>query len=202
MGNSTRPVPPHTDEPFLYTPPGVMALGCVRMADDGGDTVLVDGFHLAHAMRSENPAQFTLLCKLSQPFVRRHEGTLDHEIRVPMFATDDDGEICGVRIHTRAAGPMDLPAEMVEPYYSAHHRLTELMMADENQLRLRLKPGEAVLFDNHRVLHARTHFTDPNRFLQICSVPREQFHQRLRLLLSAQGFEDEARMVLAAGAIR
>ncbi len=202
MGNTTRPVPPHTDEPFRYTPPGVMALGCVRMADDGGDTVLVDGFHLAHTMRNNHPDQFKLLCEFSQPFIRRHEGTLFQEVRVPMFATDDEGEICGVRIHTRSAGPMDLPGEFVEPYYAAHHRLTQLMMADENQLRLRLKPGEAVLFDNHRILHARTHFTDPNRFLQICSVPREDFHQRLRLLLEDQGFEEEARLVLAAGAIR
>lgn len=202
MGNTTRPVPPHTDEPFRYSPPGVMVLGCVRMADDGGDTVLVDGFHLAEIMRNDHPEQFELLCNLSQTFIRRHNGSLDQETRVPMFATDDEGEVCGVRIHTRSAGPLDLPVEQVEPYYAAHHRLTQLMMADENQLHIRLQPGYAVLFDNHRILHARTHFTDPNRFLQICSVPREQFHECLRLLLAEQGYVNEARMVLPAGAIR
>ena len=73
-------------------------------------------------------------------------------------------------------------------------------MAPENQLRLTLEPGDSVVFDNHRVLHARTGFSDPTRFLQICNVPRELFHDRLRLLAAKLGHLEEARMAMAAGA--
>ena len=55
------------------------------------------------------------------------------------------------------------------------------------------------MFDNHRVLHARAEFRDPRRFLQICNVGRETFHERLRLLAAELGYEDEANQVLASG---
>ena len=55
------------------------------------------------------------------------------------------------------------------------------------------------MFDNHRVLHARTEFSDGQRHLQICNVARETYHERLRLLAASLGLYDEADMVLAAG---
>ena len=201
LGNTTRSVPPHTDEPFRYTPPGICVLGCVRPADDGGDTILVDGFKLAKKMRDEAPDLFALLARKAQTFVRRHDGSLDLRSRAKTFVLDDEGQLSGVRIHTRSAGPMDLSAELVEAYYAAHHRLTVMMMAPENQVRVALGPGEAVVFDNHRVLHARTDFSDQRRLLQICSVAREGFHERLRLLADRLGLAEEARMVLPAGAV-
>ena len=201
LGNTMRPVPPHTDEPFRYTPPGMMVLGCVRKADDGGDSLFVDGFALAERLRRDDPRSFDLLTGRAQSYIRRHEGTLDLRARLRMVNLDDEGAVCGVRVHTRSAAPLDLPAELVEPYYAAHHRLTAMMMAPENQVRIALQPGESALFDNHRVLHARTHFTDPERHLQICNVPREQFHERLRLLAEDLGYPEEARMVMPAGAV-
>jgi len=47
-----------------------------------------------------------------------------------------------------------------------------------------LRPGEAIVFDNQRVLHGRTAFDgDPGRrHLQLCTVDREQVHSTLRLL--------------------
>ncbi len=94
---------------------------------------------------------------------------------------------------------MDLPAEVVKPYYAAHRELCRLMVAEENQVSFQLQAGQSVLFDNHRVLHSRTEFSDPERFLQICNVDRESFHQRLRLLADKLGLVAEAGMVLAAG---
>ena len=45
-----------------------------------------------------------------------------------------------------------------------------------------------------------TGFTDPERFLQICNVSREGFHQNLRLLARELGFAGEAEMILCSGA--
>jgi gamma-butyrobetaine dioxygenase len=73
------------------------------------------------------------------------------------------------------------------------------MMSEKYQVRYRLKAGESVMFDNHRVLHARTEFTDPERFLQICNVPREPFHERLRNLARKLGSSVESEMILCAG---
>jgi gamma-butyrobetaine dioxygenase len=116
-----------------------------------------------------------------------------------MIVLDDRGEVVGIRFHTRSAGPLDLPADIVEPFYRAHRRLCELIFDPANQLRFQLRAGEAVLFDNHRVMHARAAFSDPQRHLQICNVDREIFHERLRLLASRLGYQAEADLVLAAG---
>ncbi|NNF79890.1 MAG: DUF971 domain-containing protein [Rhizobiales bacterium] len=199
IGNSTRHVPPHTDEAFRFSPPGVNILACVRPAKNGGDTVLTDGFNIASKLRALEPECFELLATRTHRFHRLHEGKLDQQANVRMIALDDRQEICGVRVHTRASGPMDLAADDVEPFYKAHHMLCQLMMAPENQIRLRLNAGDTALFDNHRVLHARTEFTDPERLMQICNVSREEFHERLRILARKMGHLDEAEQVLASG---
>ena len=199
MGNTQREVPPHTDEAFRYAPPGINILGCVRPADDGGESILVDGFAVAAELRRQDPAAFDLLCRHGQTFNRIHPGQLDQRGRLRMIALDDRGEVIGIRVHTRAAGPLDLPRDLVLPYYRAHQAFCELMMSPGFQLRFQLGAGEAVMFDNHRVLHARAEFRDPRRFLQICNVDRENFHERLRLLAAELGYPAEANQVLAAG---
>lgn len=199
MGNTFKAVPPHTDEAFRYAPPGINVLGCVRPADDGGESVLVDGFAIAEDMRAQEPQAFELLCRYGQTFNRVHPGELDQRARLRMIALDDRGEVVGIRVHTRAAGPLDLPGDVVVPYYRAHQAFCARMMSPDYQLRFQLGAGESILFDNHRVLHARAEFSDPHRFLQICNVSRETFHERLRLLAAKLGHHDEANMVMAAG---
>ena len=199
LGNTMLKVPPHTDEAYRAVPPGILVLFCVRPAASGGESVLVDGFQIADKLRQEDPEAFALLARVRQPFHRIHDGRVDQRTRAPVLVLDDRGELVGFRFHTRTAAPLDLPSELVEPVYAANHRLSALMTAPENQLRFTLGSGEAVLFDNHRVMHSRRPFDDPRRFLRICNVSRESFHQRLRLLAAQQGYPAEADQVLAAG---
>ncbi len=199
IGNSTRPVPPHTDEAFRHSPPGVNILSCVVPASDGGKTQLTDGFNLAERLRREDPESFEVLTTYSHRFHRLHEGTLHQQTNARMIALDDAGQVCGMRMHNRASGPMDLPGDVVEAYYKAHHRLSALMMESANQIRTQLYAGDTALFDNHRVLHARTDFTDMERHMQICNVSREDFHERLRLLAAKTGNQAEADQILSIG---
>ena len=199
MGNTFRTVPPHTDEAYRFAPPGINVLGCIRPADDGGDSILVDGFRLGEVLRADDPEAFALLARTPNVFHRVHGDQLDQRCYTRMFALDERQNIVGVRIHTRSSGPMDLPADLVEPFFAAYHKLSALMTAPENQARFALQAGETVLFDNQRVLHARTSFSGADRHLQICNVAREQFHQRLRLLARSMGYVDEAEQILAQG---
>ena len=199
MGNTFNEVPPHTDEAFRYSPPGVNVLGCVRPANDGGESILVDGFQAAAQLRASNPVAFDLLSRYAQDFYRIHPGSLDQRNRQPMIVLDDRSAVVGIRFHTRAAGPLNLPMDIVNPYYAAHRQLCEHVFDPANQLRFQLNAGDAVLFDNHRVLHARAAFGDPGRHLQICNVARETFHEQLRLLADRLGYAAEADQVLAAG---
>ena len=201
MGNTFRPVPPHTDEAFRYAPPGLNILGCVRPADEAGESVFVDGFQAATLLRRSDPDAFGLLSTYAHSFHRRHDARIDQHARVPVLALDDEGGISGVRLHTRASAPLDLPSERVPAYYAAYRRICELVMARPNQIRFVLQAGEAVILDNHRVLHARGGFSDPARFMQLCNVSREGFHERLRLLALRLGHHAEADQVLGGGVV-
>ena len=201
-GTTLRAVPPHSDEAFAYTPPGIEALACVIPAEEGGDSILVDGFGIAQKLRQQSPKGFDLLATWNHHYVRMHQDKLDQRAFAPVIALDDDGEISGIRIHTRASAPLDIPQEVMEDYLDAYHRLCAMMMSPENQLQINLGAGEAIIFDNHRALHSRTAFSDRNRHLQICSVPREKFHESFRLLATRTGHTALANSVLRAGACR
>ena len=199
MGNLNRAVPPHNDEPFRFTPPGIATLQCLTPADEGGESLLVDGFHVAALLRAQDPEAFDLLARIPQGYHRFHEGQVDLRVRSRVIRLDEEGEVIGFRFHTRSLAPLDVPGELVEPLYAANQALCRLLSDPANQFRRRLAPGEALLFDNHRVLHAREAFGG-NRHMRLCNVSREEFHQTLRLLARRLGHREEADARLAAGA--
>lgn len=201
-GTTLRAIPPHSDEAFAYTPPGIEVLACIRPAEDGGDSIIVDGIGIAQKLRQQYPSDFDLLAKWNHHYVRFNPGKIDLRAQAPVIALDDDGEISGIRLHSRASAPLDLPESVMEDYLIAYHRLCALMMAPENQIRSCLEAGDAIIFDNHRVLHARGEFSDRQRFLQICGVTREKFHESFRLLAAQLGDTVSANLVLRAGVCR
>ena len=200
LGNTFDPVPPHTDEAYRHTPPGINVLHCVRPAQTGGASVLVDGFNLGNLLRDADPEGFHVLATQPQTFHRIvHSAGIDQRTRAPVFVVDEYGTIVGYRFHTRTAAPLDVPTHLVEKLYAANHKLSTLMMDERNHAHFRLEAGDAVLFDNHRVMHAREGFGDPNRMLRICNVSREQFHEQLRLLAAQLGFNAQSNQILSAG---
>ena len=70
--------------------------------------------------------------------------------------------------------PLRLPPAQAEAAYAAILVWARLLERPEFALRLRLSPGDCLIFDNTRVLHARTAFAAPvfpgtgERHLQGC----------------------------------
>ena len=58
---TSRAIAPHTDNPYRDPVPTLQLLHCLRDAHRGGDTVLVDGFAAAAALRAADPASFGVL---------------------------------------------------------------------------------------------------------------------------------------------
>ena len=200
LGNSTQVVPPHTDESYLHTPTGILVLYCIQPAGDGGESVMVDGFQIAERLRVQNPQAFDVLCSTPQPNYRivPDEG-MDFRTRNRALNIDEKGRLVGFRFHPRSMAPIDVPGELARQLHNANFALSELMLREENQLSFQLGAGDAVFFDNHRVMHSRKGFTDRQRHLQICNVSRDRFHQKLRLTARELGYLDEARQILPAG---
>ena len=154
---TSRAIPPHTDNPYRDPVPTLQLLHCLRDASLGGDTGLVDGFAAAAALRREDPASFAVLTATSWPFGYRDKET-ELRARAPLIALTPDGRITAVRLNNRSMGPLRLPYEQAEAAYAAYRVWASLLGRPEFLLTMRLTPGDCLIFDNTRVLHARSAF--------------------------------------------
>lgn len=177
------PLALHTDNPYREPVPGLQLLHCLEAAKEGGDTVLVDGLALAERLAEEDPQAYEVLCRVQVPF-RFRDDTCDLRARRPIFTLDSEGEVVRVAFNDRSMAPLDCDYEDVEPFYAAFRRLDALTKDPEMQAQFRLEPGELLLFDNERILHARTGFdsSQGRRHLQGCYADRDAFESALRML--------------------
>ena len=91
-----------------------------------------------------------------------------------------------MRFNNRSAQPLRLPFAQVTAFYAAYRRWAGLLAQRERQLNLRLAPGDCLIFDNTRVLHARTAFSmttgSPGRHLQGCYADLDGLASTLAVL--------------------
>lgn len=188
---STMALDPHTDDPYRYTPSGISILHCVMPSDgDGGASSVVDGFAVAEMIRATDPEAFELLSTVAVPFVHRRTEAVDQGDDVylcaaaPIISVDADGKVCGIRWHERSMAPMRIDAELADRFYPALARFSSAIRGDEFTWRHHLAAGEALVYDNQRVLHGRTGFegAQTRRHVRLCTVDRDQVHSRLRRL--------------------
>ncbi|HEY4024143.1 MAG TPA: TauD/TfdA family dioxygenase [Pseudonocardiaceae bacterium] len=162
------PISPHTDNPYRDPVPTLQLLHCLRNAGRGGDSGLVDGFRAAALLRAEQPEAFDVLTSTEVTFAFV---AVDAELRAtrPMIGLDTRGRIREVRFNNRSLQPVRGGAARVEEFYRAYRAFAEILDRPELRLVLRLRPGDCLVFDNTRVLHARTAFDAVGeRHLQGC----------------------------------
>ena len=196
LAYTSRRILPHTDNPYRDPVPTVQLLHCLRAAVQadgeagGGDTGLVDGFAAARDLRAQDRAAFDVLTRTAVPFGYRDDGT---ELRAsqPLIQLSPRGRVRGIRFNNRSAQPLRLPYAEVTAFYAAYRRWAELLAHPERQLNLRLAPGDCLIFDNTRILHARTAFRvtagAPGRHLQGCYADLDGLASTLAVLRRPAG---------------
>ncbi len=201
---ATNAQAPHTDEGFRHGPLGIMLFHCLKPDPSGGGASLfVDGIAAAEALRQSDPSAFSFLT--TAPLVWAAERNPEERFRTRgrVIATDNQGVVRGIRMTDRTLPPVDLPEGEIEPAYRALRAMSEQLYASERTFERHLQPGELVIFDNHRVLHARRAF-DPEageRHIQQVSVDREEFHNVFRQLAERLGRFDLANWEPDAGVL-
>jgi gamma-butyrobetaine dioxygenase len=166
-------IAPHTDNPYRDPVPTMQLLHCLASAAEGGDSGLVDGFRAAGLLRAEDPAAFATLSSTPVTF-RYADKTADLQATMPMIGLDSRGRIREVRFNNRSLQPLrglgGPPGPgSADAFYRAYRAFAEVLARPELMLTFRLEPGDCVVFDNTRVLHARTAFTaSGRRHLQGC----------------------------------
>lgn len=195
---------PHMDESFRHGQPGISFFHCIKAHPGGqGSSIFLDGFKAAERLREENPKSFEILT--TTPMMFRAERNVEERFRSwkRMIATDHDGIVRGISVSDRTFPPLNLPEEMIETAYRSIGAFHEQLARPDLMYKRVLQPGEMVIFDNHRVLHARLAF-DPmagERHLQQLSVDREEFHNLMRQLAEKCGRADLANLDTDSGVL-
>ncbi|MFB9365624.1 2-trimethylaminoethylphosphonate dioxygenase [Kitasatospora albolonga] len=176
-------IAPHTDNPYRDPVPTLQLLHCLRNEAEGGDSGLVDGFRAAALLREEHPEDFAVLTRTPVPFVFRDRRT---ELRAdrPLIETDALGRIREVRFNNRSISTLrGFSVPELDAFYTAYRRFAAITLRPELQLEFRLGPGDCLVFDNTRLLHARTAFeADGARHLQGCYADLDSLASTLALL--------------------
>ncbi|KAI2662603.1 Gamma-butyrobetaine dioxygenase [Labeo rohita] len=181
----------HTDYPALHHPPGVQFLHCVRQADQGGESEVVDGFHMAEQLRREDPEAFNILSSLRVDFTDSGADYCDFSVQSKNHIIDVDSEGRVTRINYNNAtrdSVLDVPLHQVQPFYSSLKAFVELLSRPENVFTYRMEPGDLVTFDNWRLLHGRKSYQSQGqnlRHLEGAYLDWDEVMSRLRVLRKA-----------------
>ena len=190
---TSRAIAPHTDNPYRDPVPTLQLLHCLRDASVGGDTVLVDGFAAAAALRETDPVSFAVLTSTPVPFAYVDKETSLTACQ-PLIALNPRGRISCVRLNNRSMQPVRLPYPEAEAFYAAYRAWAAIVARPEFALGLRLAPGDCLVFDNTRILHARTAFAPSagsgERHLQGCYADLDGLLSTLAVLRRPSALSD------------
>ncbi|WP_412537745.1 TauD/TfdA family dioxygenase [Longispora sp. K20-0274] len=193
-------IAPHTDNPYRDPVPTVQLLHCLVNASAGGDSGLVDGFAAAALLREEDPAAFAVLTRTPVTFRYADPGT-DLTASRPLIGVDPRGRIREVRFNNRSARPLRAPHDELVAFYAAYRAFAEILARPAGRLDFRLVPGDCLVFDNTRMLHARTAFTEGGaRHLQGCYADLDSVASDLAVLRRRAPIDTLAEQFAGAGA--
>jgi hypothetical protein len=156
---------PQTDSAFKLAPEPILALFVAQAARDGGDTLLwsgasvmewiaaqPDGCEAVEIMASHD---FAFVGSVARPnrviFAPILLGNDRAKMRYKRDAIEDAARVLGRRLFREERLAMDM--------------IDAAANSPDLTFRLKLDDGDAIIVDNHRTLHARTDFADPNRHL-------------------------------------
>jgi len=172
----------HTDNPYRDPTPGLQLLHCLASDAEGGESVVVDGFHAARLLRDEDPAGFALLSRYPVTFEYR-AGTDCLRTETPLIELSANGELRAVHFNNRSIAPLQLPFDLMPDYYAAYRRFAAILEQPELSLQFKLVPGDLFIVDNRRVLHGRTAYAGSgSRHLQGCYADHDSLQSTLQIL--------------------
>jgi gamma-butyrobetaine dioxygenase/trimethyllysine dioxygenase len=168
LGYTDAAIGLHTDQPFLDEPPRYQLLHCIRTADVGGDSTLADARAATEWLRAHDLQAYTTLTTEPVTFHRKQRA-FERVVVSPILEVRD-GAFVRVRHSYFTMAPQRFPFDRMEAFHRAYTSLVRLVEA--NQVVTRLGPGDALLYDNHRMLHGRTGFSGPRWVRGVYFDPR------------------------------
>ena len=171
---TTLAIGAHTDSTYFTDPVGLQLFHLLRHDGEGGNTLLVDGFHVAQQLQQEYPQHFETL--VSTPISTHSAGDKSIFMQttpasgIPMIRRDAQGHVYQIRYNNHDRSVLSgkyLNSQQIDAFYEALRVSHELLTSAENEVWVKMKPGRAIIVDNWRVLHGRSSF---NGYRRLCGA--------------------------------
>jgi len=180
----TIDLPLHMDLPTRESPPGLQFLHCLKNEAEGGESQFVDTFEVARALKVDAPEIYEIVTTVDFPFRNRAVDS-DYRWQGPLIQLDAAGNPVETRINTFLPAPiLTMDNTELESALKAKNHLFKKVNESRFLKQFKMQSGDMVVFDNRRILHARSEFFPQTgeRHLQGCYMDRDELRSRLRIL--------------------
>lgn len=171
---------PHTDGTYYHDAPGLQMFNCLDIDCEGGQSIQLDGFAIAQRIKREDPEAYQTLSDIIVPGHYLEDDVHLHAER-PTIRMDASGKLVQVSFNNYDRAPMLLAADMQERFYHAYSLFHSHVIDQDNWLRIEMKPGTTLIFDNWRNMHGRVAYRG-SRYFYGCYHSKAVFESKLRVL--------------------
>ncbi|HEX5017391.1 MAG TPA: trimethyllysine dioxygenase [Actinomycetes bacterium] len=172
----------HTDATYSNDAP-VQLLHCLYFDGTGGESTIADSFRVASELKQQSPQHYETLSTVMVPGQYIGDGSHLMAAR-PLLRHDHHGNLVQVSFNNADRAPFLLPPDEMVAFYDAIRAFDRLSNEHRLQWRHQLEPGEAMLFDNWRVMHGRASYRG-GRKLCGAYLNHEDFESKIRMLQAA-----------------
>ncbi|CAG8438283.1 1000_t:CDS:1 [Acaulospora colombiana] len=142
----------------------------VEFEGKGGESLLVDGFWIAHQLKIRSSNHYNTLSTIPIPSHSAGDSNIliqPTPIAHPILNHDPlTKSLYQVRYNNDDRSTMShLLSDQVLDFYEALKEWNKLLSDKKNEYRFPLRPGRVVVFDNWRVLHGRAAFEGHRRLI-------------------------------------
>lgn len=146
--------------PFHSDRCDLLSLLCVRQAPVGGETRVVNAYAAYTALQKKAPELAQVLCQ-PVPFDLRDTSGGARWAMMPIFSISEGVFLARyVRRFIEASQRFDDAPRITDTQLAAFDAFDAVLESPGMSLDLRLRPGDWLLIDNHRMLHSRTAYRD------------------------------------------
>lgn len=186
-----------TIEPYLKlyryfeSPPKYQILHSLVNRVEGGTSVFVDAIQRAQVLREKDRESFVTLSTIPVHFHYQNDGHFLHHAHTTIEIAEPGLEQSIRCINYSPPFQAPLRPSKSDVLYPALKAFAKLLDDPAARFDYTMQEGDAVLFDNRRVLHARTAFQskesddrplETNRWLKGCYLEADAVYDRARIL--------------------
>lgn len=197
----------HNDNPYRDPPFEIQALHAIKHCSCGEGQPIpcehcsvvnyaVDAIAVAEQLRVSHPLEFEILAKTLVRWENAAHNGKDfisaYARYAPMIELEPTGRINAIHFSSKSGGyapPMGVDA--ADAFYRARRLFARMLNDPTNKIALQLRAGDIWVFDNRRLLHARSSINpdvDGERHIEGCYMQRDGLlfhHERSRRAVAA-----------------